>query len=184
MYQLRNLVNRRNVVSDPKDNEAACEDFMLTVTDAHILASVMELFEMELLTDTPSRKFFPDGSSELDSLQSRNILLLATKQLVEKYVDLSIPEEKWRKKKAKKISPPSKPPHDGINEYAKDTLMLGLLLMKHIDGVRESDGDRIMCIWKFLLPIFKSTGHTNYSLEAFTVLAQYFTYFPQEWLLN
>ena len=29
-------------------------------------------------------------------------------------------------------------------------------------------------MWKFLLPIFKSTGRTNYSLEAFTVLAQYY----------
>ena len=62
MYQLRNLVNRRNVVNDPKANEAACEDFMLTVTEAHILASAMELFEMETLTDSPSKQFFPDGS--------------------------------------------------------------------------------------------------------------------------
>ena len=45
MYQLRNLVNRQNVVGDPKDKEAACEDFMLTVTEAHILASAMEFFE-------------------------------------------------------------------------------------------------------------------------------------------
>ena len=104
---------------------------------------------METLTDTPSKKFFPDGSSELDSLQRRNILLLATKQLVDKYVDLSIPEEKpekmWRQKPKKK-SAPSKPPHDGIYEYAKDTLTLGLLLKKFIDGVRESDVDRIMLV--------------------------------------
>ena len=174
-YHLRNLVNRRNVASDPKDNEAACEDFMLTVTEAHILASAMEFFEMETFTDTPSKKFFPDGFSELDSLQRRNILLLATKQLVQKYVDLSIPEEKPKKKqKAKKKSTSSKPPHDGIYEYAKDTLTLGLLLMEHIDSVRESDGDRIIRMWKFLLPNFKVTGRTNYSLEAFTLLIQYF----------
>ena len=82
MYQLRNLVNRRNVVSDLKDNEAACEDFMITVTDAHVHAYATELL-----------KFFPDGSSELDSLQRRDILLLAPEHLVEKYVELSIPEE-------------------------------------------------------------------------------------------
>ena len=84
MYQLRNLVNRRNAVSDSKDNNAACED----VTDAHILACTMELFVMDTSTDVPSNKFFPDGSSELDSLQRRNILLL------ERYADLLIPEEK------------------------------------------------------------------------------------------
>ena len=51
------------------------------------------LFEMESLTDTPSKKFFPDGSSE--SQQRKNILLLETRQLVEKYMymyaDLLVP---------------------------------------------------------------------------------------------
>ena len=185
MYQLWNLVNRRNVVSDPKDNEAACEDFMLTVTDAYILASAMELFEMETLADTPSKKFFPNGSSELDSLQRRNILLLATKQLVQKYVDLSIPKEKPKKKHKTKKKSTSKPPHDGIYEYAKDTLTLGLLLMEHIDSVRESDGDRIMLVWKFLLPIFKSTGRVPITLW---MHLQYwpstFTYSPQDCQLS
>ena len=100
--------------------------------------------------------------------------MLATKQLVDKYVDLSTlkrSRKKMRKQKPKKKSAPSKPPHDGIYEYAKDTLTLELLLKEFIDGVRESDGERIR---KFLLPIFKSTGRTNYSLEAFTVLAQYY----------
>ena len=182
MYQLWNLVNRQNVVSDPKDNEAACEDFMITVTDAHVLACAMELFEMDTLTDRPSKKFFPDGSSELDSLQQRNILLLAAEQLVKKYVNLSIPEEKPKKQKQKpkKKSTAPKPPHDGIYEYAKDTLTLGLLLKEYIDAVREGDGNRIICVWKFLLPFFKSTGHTNYSIEAFTLLTQYFyLFFPR-----
>ncbi len=87
---------------DPKDYDAACEDFMITVTDAHVLVCAMELSEMESLTDIPSKKFFPDGSSELlDSVQQRNILLLAAEQLVEKYVDLSISEEKPKKEKKK-----------------------------------------------------------------------------------
>ena len=174
MYQLRNLVNRRNVVNDPKANEAACEDFMLTVTEAHILASAMELFEMETLTDSPSKQFFPDGSTELDSLQRRNILFLAIEQLVEKYVDLSIPEKKPTKQQRQRSK---QNPHDGIFEYAKDTLTMGLLLMEFIDAVREGDGDRIIRVWKFLLPIFKSTGRTNYSVEAFNLLAQYFYLF-------
>lgn len=44
MYQLRNLVNRCNVVNNPKENEAACEDLMITVIEAHILAAAMETF--------------------------------------------------------------------------------------------------------------------------------------------
>lgn len=64
--------------------------------------------------------------------------------------------------------------HDGVHYYAKDTLVLGLLLMEFIDSVREGDGDRIIRCWKFLLPSFKSTGRTNCSVETVTLLAQYY----------
>lgn len=103
--------------------------------------------------------------------------MLAIKQLVEKYVDLSIPEKKLKKQQKQKPKQKSASPHDGIFEYAKDTLTMGLLLMEFIDAVREGDGNRIIRVWKFLLPLFKSTGHTNYSVEAFTLLAQYFYLF-------
>ena len=111
---------------------------------------------MESLTDTPSKKFFPDGSSDLDSLQRRNILLLATRQLVEKYVDLSLPQKK--EKKPKKSAPAPTLPHDGIYEHAKETVTLGLLMMEYVDAVREGNGDRKMRVWNVLLPLFKATG--------------------------
>lgn len=63
--------------------------------------------------------------------------------------DMSIPEEKKKTKKPKKKSTSAVPQHDGIYEYAKDTLCLGLLLLERIDAVREGDGDRIMRLWKF-----------------------------------
>lgn len=170
MYQLRNLVNRRNVVNNPKENEAACEDFMVTVTEAHILAAALEMFEMDSLTSAPSTKFFSEGSSELDSLQRRNILLLATQQFVEKYVDLTIPTEKSTTSKKDQA-------RDGVQGYAKDTLTLGLLLMEFVDAVREGDGERIIRCWKFLLPLFKSSERTNYSVEAVTLLTQYYYLF-------
>ena len=37
MYQLRNLINRRNIVKNPVDAVDACEDFIVLVTEAHIL---------------------------------------------------------------------------------------------------------------------------------------------------
>ena len=61
LYQLRNLVNRRNVVNVPKNNVAACEEFFLLVVEAHILAAAMSVFSMANLTDVPSKTFFPDG---------------------------------------------------------------------------------------------------------------------------
>ena len=73
MYQLCNLANRRSEVSKPKENEATCEDFMVTVIEAHFLAAAMELFDMDSLMGTPTTTYFPDGSrffSAVKHLQS------------------------------------------------------------------------------------------------------------------
>ena len=63
---------------------------------------------------------------------------------------------------------------DTVHEYAKELndISLGLLLMNFNDAVREGDGDQIMRCWRFFLPLFKASDKTNYSIEAFTLLAQ------------
>lgn len=58
LYRLCNLINRRNVVSDPEANEAASKDFMMTVNGAHILTAAMDLFKMDSSTDIPNKSFF------------------------------------------------------------------------------------------------------------------------------
>ena len=53
--------------------------------------------------------------------------------------------------------------------------------MDFVDATREGDGDRIIRDWKFLLPLFKSSGRTNYSVEAFTLLVQnYYLFSPRK----
>jgi len=52
-------------------------------------------------------------------------------------------------------------------------MSLGLLLMEFNDAVREGDGTRILRCWRYFLLLFKASGRTNYSVEAFTLLAQY-----------
>ena len=41
MFQLRNLINRRNVVVTPKNDVATCEDFFVSVVEAHIVTAAM-----------------------------------------------------------------------------------------------------------------------------------------------
>ena len=53
MYQLRNLINRRNIVKDPSKNVAASEDFILLLTEVHIVAAAMTVFGMESVDDKP-----------------------------------------------------------------------------------------------------------------------------------
>ncbi len=55
---------------------------------------------------------------------------------------------------------------------AREVLTLGLIWFNYLDATREGDGDRIITLWKFLLIIFRKTGHTNYSKEAAILLLQ------------
>ena len=63
LYQLRNLINRRNVVMDPKDDMNACEDFFELTVNAHILAAAMTILGMNSLSDDPSPQIFPQNLS-------------------------------------------------------------------------------------------------------------------------
>lgn len=42
MYQLRNLINRRNVVKKVKNDMNACEDFFDLIVTGHVIACTME----------------------------------------------------------------------------------------------------------------------------------------------
>ena len=66
LYQLRNLINRRNVVSDPTRDVTACEEFFLLVVEAHILYAAMDTFGMTSIDDVPSNTdFFPEEATTL-----------------------------------------------------------------------------------------------------------------------
>jgi L1 cell adhesion molecule like protein len=44
--------------------------------------------------------------------------------------------------------------------------------MEFDDAIREGDGSRILCCWRYLLLFFRASRRTNYAIEAFTLLAQ------------
>lgn len=75
----------------PMDDLAACEDFIITVLEAHILSAAMTFFKMSKLDDRPCDEFFPVESGCLDASKRVNILKLAVKSLVDEYIDISVP---------------------------------------------------------------------------------------------
>ncbi len=145
----------------PSKSVTACEEFFLLVVEARILTAAMQVFGMSTLEDKPSTQFFPENSSRLNPAQRRHVFLLAIRQVLDKFVEISFPV------------PDSNPDTDHVQAYAKEVMSLGLLLMEFVDAIREGDGLRILRCWRFFLPIFKSSNRTNYSIEAFTLLAQY-----------
>ena len=161
LYQLRNIINRRDVVKNPGKNMNACEGFLEVVVEAHILSASMSIFGMHTVDDKPSETFFPDGVFKLNTLQQHRVLLLATRTVVEKFVDLKHEEKKS-----------VDDDDDHVQAYACQVLTLGLLYMEFKDAIREGDGDKIIRCWKYFLIVFKASGRTHYSVEAFKLLAQ------------
>ena len=144
------------------DNLDGCEDFIVLVTEAHNLSAAMTLFSMENLEGRPSMTFFPNESEELDSIQRNNLIVLATKHLVDTFIDTEIPSEN-----SSAMEPPSQ---DGVYAYACGLLSSGLLLLELKDAICEGDGNRIIRCWRYMLLIYKAMGRINYSIEAFNTL--------------
>ena len=73
------------------------------------------------------------------------------------------------------------PSIDSVQEYAKETLSLGLLLLEFKDGIREGDGNRVLRCWKYFLLFFRATKHKNYCTEAFNIQMQYYYILPKRY---
>ena len=101
LFQLRNLINRRNIVKDPTSNVAASEDFILLVTEAHILSAAMTVLKMKSLDDTPSHDMFKIPA-DADSLQRRDVLLKAANLVADSFIDISFACDDEQNKTSKK----------------------------------------------------------------------------------
>lgn len=58
-------------------------------------------------------------------------------------------------------------------EYSKQLLGLGCFYLEFCDAIREGDGERVLRCWRYLLPVFKSSGRKNYSIEVLNMLCQF-----------
>lgn len=59
-----------------------------------------------------------------------------------------------------------------VLEYAKRLLGLGCFYLELSDAGKEGDGQRSFRCWHYLLPVFKSSGRKNYSIESLNMLCQ------------
>ena len=63
--------------------------------------------------------------------------------------------------------------NDQVFAYASEVMSLGLFYLEYNDAIKEGDGLRLLRCWRYLLPLFKLTGRTNYSLEVLYMLYNY-----------
>ncbi len=60
-------------------------------------------------------------------------------------------------------------------------MSLGCFYMEYSDAIREGDGGRMLRCWRYLLPMFRSSGRKNYALESLNLLVQHdFTLSPKQ----
>lgn len=60
-----------------------------------------------------------------------------------------------------------------VLEYGKRLLSLGCFYLAYSDAIKEGDGLRVLRCWRYLLPLFKSSGRKNYAVEVLKMLCQY-----------
>ena len=168
LYQLRNLINRRNVTTSCKDDMNSCEEFLELVVIGYIITAVVDFLGMSSLTDVPLPALIPADVWMLSDSERRSILMDVASQVVQQHVDLST-----HFSDGKQRNPP-----DQVYAYSCEIMSLGLLYFEFKDAVKEGDGDRLFQVWKYLLLLFKASKKKNYAIEALTLLAQYHMILP------
>ena len=87
LYQLKNVINQRNVKPNPKDNVTAANDFLSIITTCHILAATMKLFGMEDLNAIPVDENVNENTWMLPDKDRKKILILLCRRVVDAYTN-------------------------------------------------------------------------------------------------
>ena len=158
------------MVTDPKKDMNACEDFFELVVTGHVIACAMQLLGMSSVNEIPSSSVIesPEGSWMKDDSERKSILMEVATLIVEQNVDLSMTFSDSQSSDLAKRSAA-----DSVYSYSCEVLSLGLLFLEFKDAIRHGDGDRDFIVWKYFLLLFKASKRSNYSIEAFTLLSQY-----------
>ena len=186
IFQLRNLINRKNIGKKPSKDVNAYEDFFHLLVESHVLAAAMEFLGMESIDDKPA-DILPSTLWLLSQEERKSILTSVCEAMVDEFVDLSTIDvsdtETGDKEQDQHVlgSNTSNQPaekkkrdkeEDKVLAYATELLLFDLLYKELVDAVREGDGIRVLRWWRFILLIFKATGRKNYCIESFILLAQ------------
>lgn len=151
------------MVSDPVKDFNACDDFIKLITTCLILAASLEFLGMDSLDAIPSPNVIPDPHSVLAEAPPRRKDILS--DICGKIVDASI-HFKFNKQGSNNTTDQqvtrgracASKQSDKIQEYSKQLLSLGCFYLEYSDAIQEGDGTQVLRCWRYLLPIFKSSG--------------------------
>lgn len=93
LYNLRNVVNRRNVSASVDDDFNACEDFFKSVVECHVVAAAMHHLKMCSLSDIPCHAKLQEDLWLLDDDARRDILIDICMEIVFKFAAIFCKKE-------------------------------------------------------------------------------------------
>ncbi|CAC5391207.1 unnamed protein product [Mytilus coruscus] len=165
LYQLRNVINRRNVVKTVSQDYHADSSFIDLVTDCHVITAAMEHFNLEEVNSTSDR--IPADIETADVPTKKGFLHLAA-EVVDKYFLNSLNESIVR---IEDRDDKDRQNDDKILNYATNLTKLGLLRKLSVMATRYGDGLRAMRHWKYAFLVYHQSKKTKYRLESFLLLA-------------
>lgn len=113
----------------------------------------------------PSTQYLPDGEitwTQTDE-ERKTIVDNVTAAIVDTFVSLD-------------YSGPSSDTgvsQDGVYSYATNLLTLGCFYLEFRDAIKEGDGLRVLRCYRYMLPMFISSGRKNYAIETLNLLLQH-----------
>ena len=147
LYQLRNKLNRANVLKNPKSNFNACDDFIETVVVGHILAAAFNVLEISSMEDQPSANVIgilsPENLWTYTSEERKAILHSVSQKIMKKFMNFSF----------NNFSKPSNQ-EDELHNYSCHFLSIRCFYLAYKDAIKEGDGSRVLECWRYLLPLF------------------------------
>ena len=152
----RTLLNSSTVTSDPKKAVDANLEFLDTVVKRHLVASACRALG---ITRLDAKLSFPQGIRDASpQLQLAYVNHLAA-QVVEECTLIDICGDVTDT-------------DDHVYNYARVLCHYGALILEFRDACAEGDGERVHRCWRLLLPHFKASGRSKYSLEALRLQLQ------------
>ena len=158
-YQLSNLIGRSNVVTKPKKNMNACEDFLLLILRSYITAAGMEVLGLKEVDAWPSS--IPKDVWLDDKDKRQKFMNTILSSIVDNFVDV-----KYNTSHTISAS-------DQVLTYTKQFFSIGCLYLEFSDAIKEGDGERVLHCWKYFLVIFHNSNRRNYAKEAVHLVYQY-----------
>jgi len=142
-----------------------CENFIVLVTESHIVAAAMKLLKMSKLNDKPCKEYAPLGDLTWteNSRNRKSVIDRIIDAIVDKYVRMQYNE-------TSNVAPTTR---DGVLDYATNLLSLGCFYLEFRDAIKEGDGLHVLRCYRYMLPMFMSSGRTNYAIETLNMLLQH-----------